>query len=204
MINYWKILLEVAILWYVIYMMLVFIKGTRTEQLLKGVFIIGVIFLVTQQLKLDAINWVITRLFPLSVVAFLIIFQPELRKGIERLGQIGMHEGDIGIIDEISAAAEELSQKKTGALIVIEREVGLKSYIESGVSVDAAVSAQLIRSIFLPQSPLHDGAVIIQHERLAAAACILPLPPSDDKRISRSHGMRNRAAIGISEETDAV
>ena len=202
-IHYWKIALEILILWYVIYMILLFVKGTRSEQLLKGLVIIALIFVVTQQLGLDAINWAITRLFPISVIALLIIFQPELRRGLAQLGQFGKHHENIEAIDEITRAALSLAKKRIGALIVIERETGLKSYIETGTTVDAEVSAFLLTSIFLPQSPLHDGAVIIDRGRLVAAACVLPLP-QEEKDLPKYMGMRHRAALGISEETDAV
>jgi len=203
MIQYWKIALEILILWYVIYMILLFVKGTRSEQLLKGLVMVTLIFIGTQQLGLDVINWAITRLFPISVIALLIVFQPELRRALAQLGQFGKHQENIEAINEIVKAALGLSKKRIGALIVIERETGLKSYIETGTIVDAEVTAYLLASIFLPQSPLHDGAVIIRHGRLIAAACVLPLP-EEEKDLPKYMGMRHRAAVGISEETDAV
>ena len=202
-VHYWKIALEILILWYVIYMILLFVKGTRSEQLLKGLVIVTIIFIGTQQLGLAVINWVITRLFPISVVALLIVFQPELRRALAQLGQFGKHQENMEAIDEITRAAMSLAKKRIGALIVIERETGLKSYIETGTVVDAEVSAYLLASIFLPQSPLHDGAVIIERGRLVAAACVLPLP-QEEKDLPKYMGMRHRAALGISEETDAV
>lgn len=202
-IQYWKIFLEILILWYVIYMILLFVKGTRSEQLLKGLVIIGVIFLVTQQLGLQAINWALTRLFPISVIALVIVFQPELRRALAQLGQLGIHQENVEAIDEISSAAAILSRKRIGALMAIERESGLKSYIESGTAIDAAVTSSLIHSIFIQASPLHDGAIIIQRGRIAAAGCVLPLP-QEERSFPKSFGMRHRAAIGISEETDAV
>ncbi len=202
-LYYWKIILEILILWYVIYMVLLFVKGTRSEQLLKGLVIIGVIFLAAQQLGLDAITWVLTRLFPISVVALVVIFQPELRRGLAQLGQLGLHQESAEILEEIAGASGNLSRRKIGALIVIEREVGLKSYIESGTEIDGRVTNYLLTSIFMPQSPLHDGAVIIQRGRLVAAGCVLPLP-QDERGIPKILGMRHRAAVGISEETDAV
>jgi len=200
---YWKVILEIAILWYVIYMILLFVKGTRSEQLLKGLLVIGVIFFATQQLGLHAISWVLARLVPISIITLVIIFQPELRRGLAQLGQLGIHQASVELIEEIAGASASLSRRRIGALIAIEREVGLKSYIESGTPVDAKVTNYLITSIFIPQSPLHDGAVIIQHGRLVAAGCVLPLP-EEEKMIPKSLGMRHRAAIGISEETDAV
>lgn len=200
---HWRIILELAILWYVIYMILLFVKGTRSEQLLRGLLIISIIFFITQQLGLDAINWALTRLFPISVIALVIIFQPELRRGLAQLGQLGIHKENVEVVDEIIAASLSLSRKRIGALIVIEKESGLKSYIETGTVIDAQVTSGLIMSIFVHASPLHDGAIIIQHGRITAAGCVLPLP-EEGKNVHKSWGMRHRAAVGISEETDAV
>ena len=202
-LSYWKIALEIIFLWYFIYMVFLFVKGTRAWQLMKGLIVIGAIFFITQQLGLDAINWVLTRLVPISIISLVIIFQPELRRGLTQLGQFGMHQASVELIEEVSGAAANLSRRKIGALIVIEREVGLKSYIESGTIVDAKVTNYLLTSLFMPQSPLHDGAVIIEQSRLSAAGCVLPLP-EEERMIPKSLGMRHRAAVGISEETDAV
>lgn len=184
-------------------MVLLFVKGTRSEQLLKGLVIIGIIFVITQQLRLEAINWMLTRLFPISIIALIIIFQPELRRGLTQLGQFGIYQESAEAIDEVSKAVLNLSKNKIGTLIAIEREVGLKSYIESGIPVEGRVTSYLIISIFMPQSPLHDGALIIQRGRLVAAGCVLPLS-QEGKDMSKSFGMRHRAAIGLSEETDAI
>jgi diadenylate cyclase len=184
-------------------MILLFVKGTRSEQLLKGLLVIGAIFFVTQQLGLYAISWVLTRLVPISIIALVVIFQPELRRGLAQLGQLGIHQTNVELIEEIAGASANLSRRKTGALIVIEREIGLKSYVESGTQVDAKVTNYLLTSIFIPQSPLHDGAVIIQQGRLSAAGCVLPFP-EEESMFPKSLGMRHRAAVGISEETDAV
>jgi diadenylate cyclase len=202
-LHHWKIILEIALLWYFIYMALSFIKGTRTEQLLKGVIIIIIIFIATQQLQFEALNWVITRLFPISVIALLVIFQPELRRGLARLGQFGVYEDDIEAIEEVSKAVISMTKKKTGALIVIEREVGLKTYIETGITIDSRVSKELLVSIFMPKGPLHDGAVIIKRDRVVAAGCLLPLT-QEASYLSTSLGTRHRAAIGLTEETDAL
>jgi diadenylate cyclase len=196
------IVLEIALLWYFIYMALYFVKGTRTEQLIKGLVVIGLVFVLAQQLKLDAITWVLTRLFPISVIALVVIFQPELRRGLTRLGQLGVHQEDIEVIEEIAEAVLELSKKRSGAIIAIERKVGLKSYIETGTAIDSKVTKELILSLFVPQGPLHDGAAIIQGNRVAAAGCLLPL--TQEANLSKSLGTRHRAAIGLSEETDAV
>lgn len=200
--SYWRVILEIALLWYFIYMALYFVRGTRTEQLLKGLVIIGLIFVITQQLRLEAINWVLTRLFPLSVIALVVIFQPELRRGLARLGQFGRIQEEAEAVEEIVSAVGMLSKKKIGVLIAIEREVGLKNYIETGVPVDGSVTKELIASIFMPKAPLHDGAMIIQNNRIIAAGCLLPL--SQEVELSKSLGMRHRAAVGLTEETDAI
>lgn len=201
-VFYLKVILEIALLWYFIYMAFYFIRGTRTEQLLKGVIIVTFIFIVSHQLGLEAMNWVISRLFPLSLIALVIIFQPELRRGLAQLGQFGRFQGDVEVIEEISRSVFDMSKKMIGSIIVIERETGLKTYIESGVIIDSKVSQALIGSIFMPKGPLHDGAVIIHAGRLVAAGCVLPL--SQQLGISKSLGTRHRAGLGISEETDAI
>lgn len=202
-LHYWKIVIELALLWYVIYMILLFVKGTRSEQLLKGLLLIGIIYVLTQQLKLTAINWVLARMLPISFIALIVIFQPELRRALAQLGQFGLRQENVEVIDEISRAAIALSRKKTGALIVIERETGLKSYVETGTPIDANITSHLLTSIFIPLSVLHDGAVIIEQGRIAAAGCVLPLT-QEDHLLPKNLGMRHRAAIGITEETDAV
>ena len=133
----------------------------------------------------------------------MIVFQPELRRALAQLGRFGKHQENIEAIEEIVKAALSFSKKRIGALIVIERETGLKSYVETGTILDAEVTSYLLTSIFLPQSPLHDGAAIIERGRLVAAACVLPLP-EEEKDLPKYMGMRHRAAVGISEETDAV
>lgn len=202
-LAFWKAIVEIIILWYCIYRALLLIKGTRTEELLKGLILLGIGVILTQQLRLDAINWLITRIFPISIIALLIIFQPELRRGLARLGQFGIREEGVEVIEEITKAAVALSAKKTGALIAIEREAGLKAYVESGVRIDSAVTKEIIISIFMPLGPLHDGAIIIQRGRLVAAGCLLPLP-EEERLLPRSLGTRHRAALGLTEETDAV
>lgn len=202
-IPYLKVALEIGLLWYFVYMVLLFIEGTRTEQLLKGVIVIMIIFVLTQQLHLTALNWVMVRLFPLSVLALVIIFQPELRRGLAQLGQFGLHSSNVEAIEDISKAAELLQSSKTGVLIAIERESGLKTYIETGVEVDSRVSKELLVSIFLTKGPLHDGAVIIRGDRIVAAKCVLPLS-QEMKEQTKAYGTRHRAALGLSEETDAI
>lgn len=201
-ITAWKYILEIIILWFFYYMLLVFVQGTRAVQVLKGLIILVVIFVITQELNLETINWILTKIFTISVIAFLIIFQPELRRGLARIGQFGVFYREKEILEEISKAVVTLSKKKTGVLIAIEREIGLKPYIESGISIDSQVTSELINTIFMPNTPLHDGGVIIQGSRISAAGCLFPLTQSP--HISKTLGTRHRAGIGLSEETDAV
>ncbi len=197
-----KILVELAILWFVFYMLLLFIKGTRAVQVLKGIIIIVIIFLITKELHLETINWILTKLFTISVIAFLIIFQPELRRGLARIGQFGMFARQQQTLDEIVKASLILSKKRIGALIAIEREIGLKPYIESGIRLDSHVSSELLNTIFTPNTPLHDGGAVVQGSIIVAAGCLFPL--TQNPHISSALGTRHRAAIGLSEETDAV
>ncbi|MCK4519292.1 MAG: diadenylate cyclase CdaA, partial [Candidatus Omnitrophica bacterium] len=198
--------LEIAILWYVVYMLLLFIKGTRTVQVLKGLFILMITFFLSQILDLVVINWILFRAFGIAVIAFLIIFQPELRRGLARLGQnpfFGVFSKEYRkVIDEIIKAVIILSGKKTGALIGLEREIGLRTYIESGVVLASRVSSEIINTIFVPHAPLHDGGIIIRNGRIQAAGCLFPL--IENPKISKTLGTRHRAALGLSQETDAV
>ncbi len=203
--NIWKPLLEILIIWFVFYMLLAFIKGTRAVQVLKGLVILFVAFFIAQRLELTTINWVLTKLFAISVVAFLIIFQPELRRGLARIGKgrlFGVLLKEEELVDEISKACEWLAKRKIGAIIALEREIGLRIYIEGGIPLDSKVTSELIQAIFTPGAPLHDGGIIIQHERVASAGCLFPL--TENPSISKTVGTRHRAAIGLSEETDAV
>ncbi|MFH1791347.1 MAG: diadenylate cyclase CdaA [Candidatus Omnitrophota bacterium] len=198
----WKCALEILILWFFYYMLLVFIKGTRAVQVLKGLVILVLIFILTQELRLSVINNILTKLFTISVIAFVIIFQPELRRGLARIGQFGMFYKEKQTLDEIARAAMQLAKKKIGGIIAIEREIGLKTYIESGVGIDSHVSSELINTIFMPGTPLHDGGMIIQGSRMVSAGCLFPL--TQNPHVSKTLGTRHRAAIGLSEETDAV
>ncbi len=204
-LTLWKPIVEIAILWFIFYVLLLFFKGTRAVQVLKGIVILVIAFFVFQKLQLDTLNWVLTKLFAISVVAFLIIFQPELRRGLARIGQSPLFQiflKEEGVIGEIAQAAIILSKKKIGGLIALEREVGLRLYIESGVRLDSKVSGELIATIFMPNTPLHDGGIIIEGGRIVAAGCLFPL--SQEPHISKTLGTRHRAAIGLTEETDAV
>ena len=204
----WKEIVEIAILWFVIYHILLFFEGTRAVQVLRGIIVLLVVFLLVQRFELTALDWVLTKLFGISVIAILVIFHPEIRQGLARLGQrhlfgtsLKQEDMDLMLI-EISNAAEYFSKNKIGALIAIEREDPLGGYAESGVAIDSKISAELLETIFTPSSPLHDGGVIVQHGRVLAAGCLFPLAQNHD--LSRIFGTRHRAALGISEEADAI
>jgi diadenylate cyclase len=199
---YWETILEILILWGVFYVIFLLLKNTAAEQVLKGLIIITVVIMLTGGLRLVVINWLLTRLLAISVIAFLIIFQPEIRRGLARLGRFGMFSGEKETLNEIAKAAGVLSKKKIGALIAIQRETGLRRYVESGVSVDSRVTSELINTIFSQRTPLHDGGIIVAEQRIEAAACLFPLTQNAD--IPKTTGTRHRAAIGLTEETDAV
>jgi len=207
-LHYWRPALEILILWFVIYHVLLFFVGTRAIHVLRGLIIIILIFFLAQKLNLEVVGWLFGKMFAISVIALLIIFSPEIRQGLARLGQrhlfsLPLREEEMDfVLKEIVSAAEILSREKIGAIIAIEKNDPLKSYIENGVKIDGLVSADLLQAIFAPKGLLHDGAVIIQQGRLMAAGCLFPLTQNQD--INRMFGTRHRAALGLSEETDAL
>lgn len=204
----WKAIVEIAILWFVIYHILLFFEGTRANQVLRGIIVLLFAFFLFQKLGLGVLNWLLTKLFGISVIAILVIFHPEIRKGLAHLGQrhlfgVTLREEELDyLLGQISKAAENLCKNKIGALIAIEKNDPLTAYIKSGVAVDARVSSDLIETIFTPHSPLHDGGLIIQQGRIVAGGCLFPL--TEDNELSRIFGMRHRAALGLSEESDAI
>jgi len=210
----WRNILDIAVLSVLIYNMLKLASYTRASSLFKGIIFVIVLALVSDTLEIVALNWLLQQVLSVGVVALVIVFQPELRRILEQLGRSKFARKLFGSpkkqrnammeqhVSEIVKALNNMSRKKIGALIVIERSTKLGDVIESGTIVDAEISSQLIENIFEPNTPLHDGAVIIRDERIAAAACILQL--SDDYSISRELGTRHRADIGITETTDAV
>lgn len=200
--------IEIAILWGVYYRVLVFFEGTRAFQVLRGLTYLLIAFLFAQVLGLDILNWLLTKFFAISIIAFLIIFQQELRHGLARLGQqhlfsVGLEASELmDIIEEFTTTACKLSRQKIGCLIAIERETKLRTYIESGVAMEAKISSELLQTIFTPQSPLHDGGVITRGNQIIAASCLFPL--SDNPNFSKIIGTRHRAALGITEQTDTI
>ena len=203
----WTAMLDIVVVAVIIYQLLVFIKGTRAVQMALGLALIVVFFYFSRWIALETVSWMVTNILPYFVFVIIVIFQHEIRRALVRFGQAPLFGGFSTInrnefYDEIVLAVKTLATNQTGALIVIERDIGLKTYIESGIALDAALSYDLLVSIFNPSVPLHDGAVIIQNRRIAAGACFLPLTVKP--RLSKELGTRHRAAIGVTEETDAV
>jgi len=198
--------LDILLVAVIIYEVLVMIRGTRAAPMLAGLAAVAAAFYLARIGELVTLNWLVSHLLPYVVFALIVVFQSEIRHVLSDVGRRvsflrgSSVEGDS--YDDIVLAANLFSQHQTGALIVIEREIGLRTYIESGVPMDARLSYDLLATIFRPSAPLHDGAVIIQKDRLAAAACFLPL--SMNPVLSTQMGTRHRAAIGITEETDAI
>jgi len=190
----------------IIYEFLAIIRGTRAALMVVGVAALALAFYFARIGELTTLNWLISTLLPYAVFALIVVFQGELRQALARLGRKltfrSAMSSEADAYDDIVLAANLFLQNQTGALIVIEREVGLRTYIESGVPLEARLSYDLLATIFRPSAPLHDGAVIIQRDRIAAAACFLPL--SMNPVLSTQLGTRHRAGIGITEETDAI
>jgi diadenylate cyclase len=207
-LNY---IIDIGIIAFVFYKLLGLIRETRAEQLVKGFLIILIISKLSEWAKLYAINYILQNTFTIGLIALVIIFQPELRKALEHLGRSqwlltnnkkGTLEEQSRSINEIVDAVSVMSRKKIGALIVVERLIGINDIIDTGTIIDAQISADLIMNVFYPKSPLHDGAVIIKNNRLMAAGCLLPL--SSNKYISKELGTRHRAAMGMTESSDAL
>lgn len=206
------LVIDLAIVIFLLYCFFKIVRGSRAWQLIKGIALFIIATWVSGLLNLKILNWILTGIMNLGVIAIIVIFQPELRRGLEQLGTNKLTkffgiDKDVATktkedIYKIVIAATELSKAKTGALIVIERDIAIQDIIATGIPMDAEVSPQLLVNIFEPKTPLHDGAVIIAGNKIAAAACVLPL--ADDKDIAKELGTRHRAAIGISKESDSI
>jgi diadenylate cyclase len=199
--------LDILLVSFLIYQFLLLVRGTRAVPMLTGVGALVIAFYIARLSNLRTLDWLVGTILPYSIFALIVIFQTEIRQALARLGRNltltrGSQAGATDAYDDIVMAASTFAQDQTGALIVVEREIGLRTYIESGVSLDAHLSYDLLATLFRPSAPLHDGAVILQKDRIAAAACFLPL--SMNPLLSTQLGTRHRAGIGITEETDAV
>jgi len=204
----WWDLLDIAIVSLLIYEFLKLIRGTRAVQMAAGSLIIVGLFYVSRLAPLQAVNWLIRNMLVYVAFAAIVIFQSDIRRALAHFGQapffryLNRQVAADETIEEIVVAATMLSTQRVGAIVAVEREIGLRNYIESGIPLDAMLTYDLLVTIFKPGSPLHDGAVILQDNRVAAAACFLPL--TVNPRVSRELGTRHRAAIGLTEEGDAV
>ena len=206
------LILDVLIVIYIIYKFIMYAKKSRAWQLLKGIIFILIITAISEVLQLKILNYILTAFMPYGVIALIVIFQPELRRMLEQLGTSKLTkyfglDKDLETktkedIYKVVIAATELAKTKTGGLIVLERDIQINDIIDTGVKVDAEVSPQLVVNLFTPNTPLHDGAVIISKNKIMAAACILPL--ANDKDIAKEVGTRHRAGLGISKESDAI
>jgi len=203
----WMDVLDILLVAFIIYELLRFVRGTHAVQIAVGVLVLALLYWVSTLFNLQTVNWLLRNFLPVLMFGIIVIFQSEIRKALAHLGRtpfVGTtaKRQKAGVIDEVVLAATTLSSQRTGAIVVLEREIGLRSYIETGINLDAELTYDLLVNVFHPATPLHDGAVIVQGNRVAAAACFLPLTVNPE--LSRTLGSRHRAAIGLSEDTDAV
>src|SRR5580692_7453646 len=197
---------DIVIIAVLIYYVLLLLRGTRAMQTLIAVLLLAVFYQGARWAQFEMVEWLLDTLFPYVAIALIVLFQPEIRRALDRVGRSltfsRFSSDESSSYDDVVLAASYFSQNRMGALIAFERDMGLRTYIESGIPLDANLSYDLLLSIFQPGSPMHDGAVILQGTRLAAAACFLPL--TLNTMLSNQLGTRHRAAIGVSEESDAV
>lgn len=202
--------MDILVVSYILYKGYMLIKETRAEQLLKGIILIIFLIPISSFFNLTMLNWILTKTLTIGVLSIVIIFQPEIRRALEQLGRTAFNDKHIledeetmeKVITEIANSAGNLSESKTGALIVIEQVTGLGDIINTGTKIDALVSSALLENIFVVNTPLHDGATVIRNNRIVSAGCFLPLTSNND--LSKKLGTRHRAAIGISENSDAL
>lgn len=203
----WQDLVDILLVCIIVYRVLLLIRGTRAVQMLTGFGIILIFYYLAERLKFHTLHTILVEFFNNLILILIIVFQDEIRKALTQVGRNPFFTTtntieEVAIIEDICQAAALLAQQRVGALIVLERETGLKNYIEAGTILDSKVSADLISSIFHPTSPIHDGALIIRNSRISSAGCLLPI--SRDPAINKELGTRHRAALGLTHETDAV
>ncbi|HEY1851908.1 MAG TPA: diadenylate cyclase CdaA [Candidatus Binataceae bacterium] len=201
----WQDVLDVLFVAYVIYRIALLIRGTRTMQMVVGLGIVAAAFVASQMLGLFTLNWLLNNFLGSLIVILVVIFQADIRRALTGVGArslFGARANVAGVAQEIATAASWLSARRIGALVVLEQDIGLQEFVATGRAIDANVSPELIETIFMPGSPLHDGAVIIKGDRLLAGACLLPL--SSNPNVSLTLGTRHRAAIGLTEDNDSV
>ncbi|SON73654.1 diadenylate cyclase [Latilactobacillus sakei] len=209
----WRMLaniLDIIVVWYFIYKLIMLIRGTKAVQLFKGIMVIAIIKIVSWYLGLRTVSYIMDQFISWIVIALIVIFQPEIRRGLEHIGRGSLLmrgnnpklEKENNLIKALDKAVQYMSKRRIGALITIQMNTGLEDYIETGIDLDADVTGELLINIFIPNTPLHDGAVIIREDKIAVAAAYLPL--SESNLIPKELGTRHRAAVGISEVTDAL
>ncbi|TFB21493.1 TIGR00159 family protein [Filobacillus milosensis] len=205
-----RIIVDITVVWFVIYKLFTLIRGTKAVQLLKGIFVVLGIWFFSSILELKTVQWLVYQAINWGFLAVIILFQPEIRRALEQLGRGSFfarhsHSEEKAISDTIDAiirSCNYMGKRRIGALITIERETGMSEYVETGINVNGKLTSELLTNIFMPNAPLHDGAVIIKDDEIVAAACYLPL--SESPFISKELGTRHRAAMGVSEVTDAL
>jgi len=203
----WQDALDIGIIAFVLYRLIHMIRGTRAMQMIIGLVVILLAYVSSQMFGLYTLNWVLDNFLGSIILVIIVIFQSDIRRALTQFGTAPLFGGADRIergqvLEEITKAVVSLATRRIGGLIVLEREVGLNEYIEVGTRLDARVTRELLESVFIPHSPMHDGALVIQKGRVAAARCFLPL--SVDPNLSQAFGTRHRAAVGLTEETDAV
>lgn len=202
--------IDILLVWFVLYKLITVIRGTKAVQLLKGIFVIVVVRVVSELLGFNTLAWIMEQVMLWGVLGIMIIFQPELRRALEQLGRgklfargnLQEDEERNRLVEAVTKSVSYMAKRRIGALITFERETGMGDYIETGIPMDSNLTSELLINLFIPNTPLHDGAVIIQKNRIAAAACYLPL--SESPFISKELGTRHRAALGVSEVTDSI
>lgn len=210
MINFlsalrWQDILDIVIVSIIIYRIILLIRGTRAVQMLLGIVVITIIYFISREFDLLTLNWLLRTFLSSIFLIVIIVFQRDIRRVLTQVGKTPFqkqHDLMTKDLNEITKAAIHMARRRIGAIIAIERETGLRDYIESGHSIDAKLTRELLMSIFLPASPIHDGAVVVYNGRIHSAGCLLPL--SKNPYIAKRYGTRHRAGIGLSEETDAV
>lgn len=202
-------LLDILVVWFVFYELIMLLRGTKAVQLLRGIIVIVLVKIIAVYVGFGTVSWLMDQVINWGVIAMIIIFQPEIRRGLEHLGRGSVfvrnrqvNEAEKQMIAALDKAIQYMSKRRIGALMTIQMDTGLEDYIETGIELDAKITGELLINIFIPNTPLHDGAVIIRNNKVAVAAAYLPL--SDSNLIPKELGTRHRAAVGISEVTDAL
>ena len=205
----WQDVVDIGIITFLVYRALQIVRGSRAMQMIMGLAVILVAYVSSRALGLFTLNWILDNFLGSIILVIIVIFQSDIRRALTQVGSAPLFAGAERavqkreeIIDEVVQAAMALAERRVGGLIVIEREVGLNEYMEIGTRLDARVSRELVQSVFLPHSPIHDGALVIQKGRVTAVRCLLPL--STNPNLRKTWGTRHRAALGVTEESDAV